>query len=387
MKDMRRVVAKAALALGGMLVGLLLVEAGCWCYLALSPPARHVGRWEFRCNRPAPYHDADYFGTDFLSESMRSVRLETRPGAGFVVPGDFTGRFINVRASRRHTTDQPAAFTHRVLLFGGSTVFCHQVPDSWTVASCLQRLLNRQAGPRFRVENYGTSAMIAAQQTERLRLCDIRPGDVVVFYDGVNDVYYPIYNGNPDGWRPGDGHDGGPRRLSAVQRRLYPWCLRYRDHSATARFLFHAQDNPPPRSVSGARSLDRHLGQAETGYRNALIEAKRLAARHGARFYHFLQPSIFSLRQPTAFEAQVKANDLLALPGLDRAFGLGYPRLRAATTGVVSFDLSAILDQRDADEEFYLDFCHVNHTANQRIALAIFQHIFAWVDHTEPPAP
>jgi hypothetical protein len=50
---------------------------------------------------------------------------------------------------------------------------------------------------------------------------------VVIFYDGVNDVYYPVYNGNPEGWMPGQGHDGGVRRLSRLQRLLYPICFRY----------------------------------------------------------------------------------------------------------------------------------------------------------------
>jgi hypothetical protein len=38
---------------------------------------------------------------------------------------------------------------------------------------------------------------------------------------------------------------------------------------------------------------------------------------------------------------------------------------------VVTLDMSGILDVRENDEEYYFDFCHVNHTANDRLARAI----------------
>src|SRR5262245_4065653 len=101
----------------------LLVEAASWCYLRFHPPAGPVGRWEFRSTRPAPYRDADYFSPEFLGESMRCVRLRNPPGTPDLVPGDFRGRFINVADGRRRTTDQPATWDRRVLLFGGSTLF------------------------------------------------------------------------------------------------------------------------------------------------------------------------------------------------------------------------------------------------------------------------
>ena len=135
--------------------------------------------------------------------------MEAAPGGRYLLPANRSGRYININDHRRRTTDAPDGAVNRVHFFGGSTLFCAEVPDQWTVASCLQRLLNEQPGPRLRVENYGACSMIARQQTEQLQARPIRPGDVVIFYDGFNDVYYPIYNGNPDGWRPGDDQLGG----------------------------------------------------------------------------------------------------------------------------------------------------------------------------------
>jgi hypothetical protein len=381
----RSLLARLTLVLTSIVLACLLIEAFCWCCLRLNPSKRPRGRWEFRSSRPAPYQNADYFTDQFLQESMRCARLKPVGGSGFMIPGDCSGRYCNVHSGKRRTTDQPAEWTHRLLLFGGSTLFSQEVPDCWTVASCLQRLLNQRPGARWLVENYGACSMIAAQQTERLQQVQLRPGDLVIFYDGVNDVIYPIYNGNPRGWHLGEQHDGGVRRLSALQRGLYPLCLAHKKHSATARLLLRVLEHQPPHNVANRTAFEHNLHAAEVGYEKALTAADQIATRQGACFVHILQPNLFTLKQHSRYERQLLDNDLQALPGLDQAFALGYPCLRAAIgkSDVQSFDLSDVLEARSPGEEFYLDFCHVNHTANARIARGIFERTRALsiVDH------
>jgi hypothetical protein len=372
---------KTLLVVGGSLFAFLLIEVGCRVCLLMPSLAPPITRGEFRKSCPPPYQGADYFSDDFLKESTRCMRPGPPIPVGYAITADFAGRYINVSNNTRHTTDQPERFTNKVYLFGGSTIFNSEVPDQWTVPSCLQRLLERQSPGRWCVENHGACAMIANQQTERLLDLTLRPGDVVLFYDGVNDVYYPIYNGNPLGWHRGDDHDGGVRQFNATQRFLYLLCLDHKETLASARVLFRLLDGVSPRNLT-QRRLKRHLSTAEWGYWNGVRQARAATVRQGGRFYHFLQPHLFSLRKPTAYEQQLIANDLKAMPGLDRAFALGYPCLRsglasAAKEGLVSFDLTDLFDKRDPGEEYYLDFCHVNHVANQRIAEALFDRVFA----------
>jgi hypothetical protein len=226
--------------------------------------------------------------------------------------------------------------------------------------------------------------MIARQQTERLTQTTLEPGDVVVFYDGVNDVYYPIFNGNPTGYRIGDDSDGGVRKLSGAPALLYPLCFRLKEYSAVAALVFHRMDGPRPANLVDADTLTGHLDAAEAGYLKALSEARSIAAERGARFVHVLQPHLFSLARPTAYERDVIRNELKSLPGLDEAYRLGYPRLRqvtasAARAGVATLDLSDAFDARENGVEFYFDFCHVNHTANDRLARAIGAHLTAFL--------
>jgi hypothetical protein len=401
----RRLWMRGLLAATALLAACALIEAASYVCLALQPSGEHVGRWEFRGQCPAPYRNAPYFSDAFLLESMYGGASRNPPGTGIMVPTDVQGRYLNVRDGCRRTTDQPSGLARRVLLFGGSTLFGAEVPDEWTVASCLQRRLNRRDGGRWKVENYGACSMLARQQTERLLQTPLRPGDVVLYYDGANDVYFGIYNGNAAGWRLGDSENGGVRRLSWLQRQLYPLCFRFKDVSATARLLLHRMDSCPPANVADRAKLQQHLDAAEAGYRDALLEAKSVVEAQGGTFVHLLQPTLFSLPQPSTltvergvevsiprqaepgrlkrspYEQSVASNELKALPGLDLAFQVGYPRLRramagAAEQGVVSFDLSDALTSRAGSEEFYLDFCHVNHTANERIAEEIDKRVF-----------
>lgn len=367
----RRWLLRPLMALTAVMLAWLVVEAASWCLLRIRPPAGPLGRWEFRSSRPAPYRDAAYFGPEFLDESMRCVRLSNPPGTSYLVPDDFQGRFIHIENGCRRTTGQPESFDHRVLLFGGSTVFGQEVPDADTLATCLQRALNETSGPRFRVENYGSPAMIACQQTDRLAHTPLQSGDIVVFYDGVNDVFYPVYNGNSAGYHLGDDSDGGVRKLSGGQAWLYPLCFRLKGYSSVASLLFHNLDGPRPANLVDGDALMHHLDAAEAGYLKALTEARTLTEARGARFVHVTQPHLFSLKRPSSYERGVIRNELKALPGLDKAFRLGYPRLcrateTAAKDGMANFDSSGELESRTA-EEFYFDFCHVNHRANERL--------------------
>jgi hypothetical protein len=199
---------------------------------------------------------------------------------------------------------------------------------------------------------------------------------VVLFYDGVNDVIYPIYNGNHTGYRVGDDSEGGVRKLSGTQGWLYPLCLRMKEYSCAAELLFHRMDEPRPAHLVDDDTLTRNLDAAETGYRDALVQARTDAGARGARFVHVLQPHLFTLKRLSTYERALVDNESKILPGMDQAFRLGYPRLRqgiatAAGAGVRTHDLTDALDERTGGEEYYLDFYHVNHSANERVARAL----------------
>jgi hypothetical protein len=132
----------------------------------------------FRLTRPAPYLGAPYFSEEFINESfVQPGGWSTPPGTSLLFPNDFKGRFFTVENGIRRTTDTPGQASKNLFLFGGSTVYNSEVPDSYTIASYLQRKLASTGINDYRVLNYGVTSVSTNQQLERSQRC--RPGSSV----------------------------------------------------------------------------------------------------------------------------------------------------------------------------------------------------------------
>ena len=195
--ETRRRLANSALVIVSLLVGIAIIEGGTRVLEIFDPmPPRTLNAFRLQLPPPPSYRDVGYDVPTIVSEGSAIKHIFDRT-FGFM-PLDFSGRYINVRDSRRVTTDVPPAFAHRIWLFGGSTMFCAEVPDEETIASHLQRLMNA-SGAKYRIENMAMSAAATRHQLWRLmNATDLNPGDIVVFYDGFNDVYLGIHERDPD---------------------------------------------------------------------------------------------------------------------------------------------------------------------------------------------
>ena len=98
----------------------------------------------------------------------------------------FTGETINIDASLRirQTPQTPIPGAPIVYFFGGSTMWGTGSPDAQTIPAAYQRATGAQ------VKNFGETGWAAHQglnQLLKLYVEGHRP-DIVIFYDGVNDV-------------------------------------------------------------------------------------------------------------------------------------------------------------------------------------------------------
>jgi hypothetical protein len=107
----------------------------------------------------------------------------------------FHGRYVNIDSAGHRVTPQPTAPAKplaRVFFFGGSTMWGTAQRDDHTIPAEAARRLQALAGPGNRIEvtNFGESGYVTTQELIQLEL-ELRAGnhpDVVVFYDGINDV-------------------------------------------------------------------------------------------------------------------------------------------------------------------------------------------------------
>ena len=360
---------------------ILMIEGGSRAYFAVTGSGEYTDKWAFRAARPAPYENASYFGSDFLLESRESINVTQVPGTRFFRHHDFSGRYINVAGGKRVTTGQPAEYQRRVWLFGGSTIFSFEVPDAMTVASYLQQLLNRRQPNYWRVENVGTIGMNSAQQLERLRHEAIGNGDIVIFYDGVNDVVFGLYYKNEEGMNLGQRGRAPVRELNWIQKTMSSINRRFGENWAAVRLAFNVYVRPNVLPPDWGKKLRTEAPRLAERYRDTLLETERVVSDAGARFMHFLQPTIFSKDNLTPYEHQL-IQDPLAIPtGMGQAFDIAYDHIRPVLAemrekGVDTVDLSGSFDPVTAKfGDVFLDFCHTNHVANAVIALEMFKHI------------
>lgn len=182
------------LILGVSLV-LILVLEGCVRATHFIAERQHERRL---AAAPASLRDpqeSERWFTEFTREYDATRPQRWKSYVYFGRRPNFHGRYVNIDADGHRVTPQPSAPvepTARVFFMGGSTMWGTEQRDSATIAAVAARRLQSLVGPAARVEvtNFGESGYVNTQELLELILA-LRAGqrpDVVVFYDGINDV-------------------------------------------------------------------------------------------------------------------------------------------------------------------------------------------------------
>ena len=110
----------------------------------------------------------------------------------------FKGKYINVDQNGRRATwnqdREDAPGSTRIAIFGGATVWGTGARDEFTIPSYISKMLAEKYPHRFSVANYGQDQYVSTQEVIAL-LREIQQGsipDIVVFYDGYNDIFAAI---------------------------------------------------------------------------------------------------------------------------------------------------------------------------------------------------
>ena len=113
----------------------------------------------------------------------------------------FVGQYMTIDDEGVRTTIQPEAdhpSSRTVFFFGGSTVWGSYQRDETTIPSLAAKALAESGVQGVRVENYGEHNYVLDQEIHRL-VSLLRSGkrpSVVVFYDGIDDVFSSVENGS-----------------------------------------------------------------------------------------------------------------------------------------------------------------------------------------------
>ena len=349
-----------AIAIFVLLLGL--GELASYIYLRLQQP-------------PAPYSEMP-LPPDHMKELQDSAEHQYIPFVEFR-RRPFQGRYISVDRQGVRTTlnshcDDPKSL--RIWMFGDSVLWGSGVSDADTIPSQLARIYTA-SGENSCITNYAEQAWVSTQELVELLLqlkYSIRPPDVVVFYDGENDIFPP----HPDA--PRDINLGYYRfrdALEILHDETIPG-LRYLERSNTVRALNLMSEaihrrfaNPkmpalPPIEIEAAAQASVEI------YQENLQAIDALARTYGFRAFYFWYPTSSTGRKPLTAEEQasVRAEQKHSLQfqlkqaGYELFSTIHRPRF---------LYLGGALD--DQSGRFYLDGAHLTPEGNRIMAGKIFQ--------------
>jgi len=264
---------------------------------------------------------------------------------------NFSSQTVNIVDGWRTTTDQPINATNSIHLFGGSTIQCSEVSDAETISSHLQRLLN-SSNLLYKVENFGTSGARVRANFIELQQIEVKPGDFVIVYFGVNDA--KVNNFFQKATRPLNLWPGYIQLLGFLRIKL---------NLQVANWIWLETVQP---------DFDRQLNRSKVGAETLLADLMKIhcfSEQTGSKFIAILQPHIFTKRTSDTFETNQKKK---YASSLEKVISLQYKAYLSSFSGFGWFqDFRHAFDT--LDESPYLDWVHVNSSGNQRIAEEIFE--------------
>ncbi len=261
---------------------------------------------------------------------------------------DFNGAYINIRNGRRITVGSTGIRQKRVLVFGGSTVFCAEVPDSMTIPSQLQKII---LDNKFDLDvlNYGIPGIRIENQFRILEtIQDLGPGDMVVFYDGINDLNTVF--------RLGLESNKSVIPLGFVKE-VAAWV---EAHSLLARGLISGYID------SSGISKDFLSNDAENEVSDLWVKNDKLARSYveskGAKFLHILQPNwVTYLGGVEATKDNKRWSDMRIIQNY-------FEKYSTPVTKIENFTKK--LDGLSSTP--YIDWAHLDESGNKKVAEEMF---------------
>jgi lysophospholipase L1-like esterase len=297
----------------------------------------------------------DWLGTVGAASAEVFAGRRYDPYLGYVLP-DHEGEGLNVldreRAGHRFDATDAAA---EVWVFGGSALFGFASQrDEHTVPSELARRAEASGVP-LRVRNFGAPGYTSYQESLLLAdlLLDGEVPDVVVFFDGYNDV----------------GHGAGATYLGAEWADGPAHIAS--DLGAAA---FEGEWDGPPELGLGRTDEVPPLAQVAAEVASTYDRARRLAVRLGAAFGF----EVVHAWQPSAHTMEVGAHEeaLLEWEGFDGPGAVTWSQLYDEVEAALDpdvVDLGGVLD--DLDEPVMVNAVHFDERGAAVVADALWTEV------------
>jgi hypothetical protein len=320
------------------------------------------------------YYASQSWATVYWQEFSASRRQRYRP---FVLwrRGAFAGQTINIDDNGIRATPGSSCGPQslKVFVIGGSTVWGTGSPDWGTLPAYLEGELQRATRRSVCVVNYGESAYVSTQSVLQLllQLQSANVPDLVISYDGLNDVY-SAYQSGKAGVHENlaqlvASFEGGETTEQGVTARAMRHTNLFGLTEALLQKVTSSHGEPPKVFTYQNMGVDeKSLSDAivKTYFGNyGIVES--LARQYGFDFRFFWPPYIRMGHKPLIPEEEAIANEVD--PPLDRLYQSVQRGVSESTSAYLKLiDLTNIFD--DHPDLVWIDDMHVTPIGNQILA-------------------
>jgi lysophospholipase L1-like esterase len=282
----------------------------------------------------------------------------------------FKGKFntINTDGQRKTVNFNKSSNkkTFKIFCFGGSTLYGSGARDEFTIPSMISKFLHKSFPDQpIEVFNFGCHGYIRAMENIALQkeLLNGHVPDLVIFYDGVNDVVSAFQN-----------NEAGQPSNALNRINEFNMGLTYSNRlhfMLTKTNIYNALKKLASPSFVTSQSSEKLSQSIATNYYENVKITKALSEAYNFKVLNFIQPQLFSKKNKIGIEiTAVKETSY-------------YNSLFSKTYSLFSNSTSEFSDQiinlktvlNPYQEPFYLDFCHINERGNKIVAQEIFKTI------------
>lgn len=287
---------------------------------------------------------------------------------------EFHGKTINVdKKGHRKTTNfytKIDSITYRIFCFGGSTMLSTGARDNYTIPSELSKLIHENfPNKKYTVTNFGHSGYNRNTETIQLQqeLLKGNIPDLVIFYDGVNEVV-TTYENKEAGLPSNTFYLKNSFGISHNYAQKITHLLQTSNIIKAVRAI-----KPKKSSLNNSSISNEELSKkALSNYKNNITLCNALANAYGFEVFNFFQPVIYSKTTPSESEKEFSKSGEY-MKELYHRFYSDVNLNSELKSSNNFFNISDALNGKEST--LYFDFCHISEIGNKIVADTIFSHL------------
>jgi lysophospholipase L1-like esterase len=346
--------------------------------------------WEKELNimSAVSYINEPYYTKDFMWEQLNSSKRkywDAPSGTRLVFKKAFAGKYINTKPLSigskkvyRKTVNQYDAndkTAKKILMLGGSTLYCLEVPDELTISSILAKKLNSSSKNKYFIINAGVESDASIQELERLKMelkAGLRP-DIVIAYHGFNEINAKVYLNDPEVtmWEKIIRVNCKSMLYSLLNGGIFKGNI-YERLRLEADKKRQVTRTVPQNMLDKSKVKEASQKSVDDFVKNN-IEIYELSEKYNFKYYSILQPVAVYGEYSNKYSdinivtAWANKNE----PQIFTAFKIGYPILKSSikqlrNSGISAYDKTDIFLNKN--KNIFVDTCHVNSAGNSIVA-------------------